>query len=221
MEETMKKNLSLLAAFLVVGFCAAPASAADHYISGMAGITWMNDVNFEDNDSSLDFSYEADMSSGLALLGAVGCDYGDYRLEAEIGYQKNDTSALTVNGVDFITDMKGDGSILSLMANAAYDIDLGGGVEFYPTVGIGIAQVSFNDFQNAALPEDYDFNETTLAYQIGAGLAVPIGSGVMIDARYRYFATTDFTVPATGLIVDGYEASVSSHSALLGLRVGF
>ncbi len=58
-----------------------------------------------------------------------------------------------------------------------------------------------------------DVTETTLAYQLGAGLAIPVSDGVMIDARYRYFATTDFDV--VGVV----ETNVSSHSALLGLRV--
>jgi opacity protein-like surface antigen len=45
-------------------------------------------------------------------------------------------------------------------------------------------------------------------------LAAPIADNVKLDLRYRYFATTDFTVYSTDMNVD-------SHSVLLGLRVGF
>ena len=93
--------------------------------------------------------------------------------------------------------------------------------------GVGVAQVNMeitdiNDLKSSypTLPYGYssddlkiDVTETTLAYQLGAGLAIPVSDGVMIDARYRYFATTDFDV--VGVV----ETNVSSHSALLGLRV--
>ncbi|MCE1274730.1 MAG: outer membrane beta-barrel protein, partial [Chlorobiales bacterium] len=57
-------------------------------------------------------------------------------------------------------------------------------------------------------------NEMTLAYQIGAGVAIPLTSTVDLDARYRYFATTDFSTDFGNLNVD-------SHNLLLGLRVKF
>ncbi len=224
MEETMKKNLSLLAAFLVVGFCATPASAADHYVSGMAGISWMNDVELQDDHSSSAISQEYGMGSGLALAGAVGCDYGDYRLEAELGYQKNDVKDVTTITAGVAAPsiaMQGDVSILSLMANGYYDFDLGG-VELYATAGVGVAQVSFDGVgPDVAGAITSDVDETTLAYQIGAGLAAPIADNVKIDLRYRYFATTDFTLDDVSVWSNGHNGNVDSHSILLGLRVGF
>jgi len=218
MEEIMKKNLSLLAAFLVVGCWAAPASAADHYVSGMAGISWMNDINMDSayNLEGEDSGEDLSLGSGLTLLGAIGCDYGDYRLEAEVGYQKNDVKDVTYNfdGEDsFSVDFDGDVSVLSLMANGYYDFDLGG-VELYATAGVGVAQVSMDGFGEDGSPYSEDLNETTLAYQVGAGLAAPIADNVKLDLRYRYFATTDFTMYYT-------DMNVESHSVLLGVRVGF
>ncbi|MGB8247093.1 MAG: outer membrane beta-barrel protein [Chlorobium sp.] len=209
----MKKNLSLLAAFLVVGCWAAPASAADHYVSGMAGISWMNDINTESsyNYEGEDSSSDIGLGSGLTLLGAIGCDYGDYRLEAEIGYQKNDVKDMTEDSLS--EDFDGDVSVLSLMANGYYDVDLGG-VELYATAGVGVAQVAFDGLGEDGSDYSEDLNETTLAYQVGAGLAAPIADNVKLDLRDRYFATTDFTVYSTDMNVD-------SHSVLLGLRVGF
>ena len=191
--------------------------------SGMAGISWMNDIKMGDTRTATD--QKLDMGSGLTLLGAIGCDYGDYRLEAEIGYQQNDIDGvnaievdepeLTIEGVG--VPAEGDISVLSLMANGYYDIDLGG-VDLYATAGVGVAQVSFEDFRYGdAIGEDegsVDVSETTLAWQVGAGLAVPIGTNIALDARYRYFATTDFSV-------QGVNMNVASHNILLGLRVGF
>ncbi|KUL31407.1 outer membrane protein [Chlorobium limicola] len=231
----MKKSLSLLAAFLVAGMWSAPVQAADHYVSGMAGISWMQDseiglFNIEDVfDTEVNLGY----GSGLTLAGAIGCDYGSTRLEAEIGYQSADIKDISISDITVpdsppytipggSVDLDGDASVLSLMANGFYDIDLGGGVEFYAMAGVGVAQVDMeiNDVAGvkAYLPDAVDpvaikVTETTLAYQVGAGLAIPVSDGVMIDARYRYFATTDFDV--VGVI----DTNVSSHSALLGLRV--
>ena len=209
----MKKNLSLLAAFLVVGFCATPASAADHYVSGMGGISWMNDIKVDYSEAS---SEKLDMSSGLTLLGAIGCDYGDYRLEAELGYQQNDIKNWKGNTpvqnevVSASVPMDGDVSILSLMANGYYDVDLGG-VELYATAGVGVAQVSFDDVKAEDETGSTTEHETTLAWQVGAGVAAPIADNIKLDLRYRYFATTDFWE----------DTNVASHSVLLGLRVGF
>jgi opacity protein-like surface antigen len=220
----MKKTLVLLFAGLVVaGLSAAPASAADHYVSGSVGLSWMSDISIaEDETDEFD---KINVGSGLTLLGAIGCDYGDYRLEAEIGYQQNDIDGVNVieEGEDLVlvpaagVPAEGDVSVLSLMANGYYDIDLGG-VDLYATAGVGVAQVSFDDFRYGDDIEDdagsLDFSETALAWQVGAGLAVPIGTNIALDARYRYFATTDFSV-------NGVNMNVESHNVLLGLRVGF
>lgn len=215
----MYKTFSYAAAFLLAALWAAPASAASHYVSGMAGISWMNDMDsISDAPDSLSTSYTYDFDSGIILLGAAGCDYDGYRLEAEIGYRQNELKSETylVDGaLDTVYDIdKGDISVLSLMANGYYDIDLGG-FEFYATAGIGVAQVLIDDLSYA--DDDYEFNtsETTLAWQVGAGLAAPIADGVKIDLRYRYFATTDFTISAWE-----EHASIASHSLLLGVRVG-
>ena len=66
------------------------------------------------------------------------------------------------------------------------------------------------------IPEEIglDISETTFAYQAGIGLGIPVADNIMLDARYRYFATTDFTMLVA-------NTNVESHNALLGLRVGF
>jgi opacity protein-like surface antigen len=243
----MKKTLSLLALLAVAGLAATPAQAANHYVSGMGGVSWMNNMTPKEayqgayGNSGSNF----DLGSGLNVLGAVGCDYGNYRLEAEIGYQQNKLKS-GVDDVDGIVqyyplegaryDMRGDVSVLSLMGNGYYDFNLGGGVDFYATAGVGVAQVALKDanYVNNYDPvynvlydnpnPGYNDHETTLAYQLGAGLAFPIGSNIKLDLRYRYFATTDFTYTndlsntTTGT---GMNTNIVSHSALLGLRVEF
>ncbi|NTW68331.1 MAG: porin family protein [Chlorobiaceae bacterium] len=121
------------------------------------------------------------LDAGLTATAALGCDYGTSRVEAELGYQNN--------GVKNSTS---DVRLVSLMGNGYYDIDLGG-VDLYGTAGVGVAESG---------------HQTDVAYQFGAGLAVPIGDKVMLDARYRYFTTI-------------VNPSLSSNSGLLGLRITF
>lgn len=170
----MKKSLTLLAAFVIAGMWSAPVQAADQYVSAFGGVTWPN----------------GGYDEGFTGTAAIGCDYGDTRLEAEMGYQN-------AQGSGNLDDV----NLYSLMANGYYDIDLGG-VDFYLTAGVGAAQVETD-------PASY--SEESLAYQFGAGLAVPVGTGVMLDARYRYFTTLS--------IDDWVPGEASSNSALLGLRV--
>jgi opacity protein-like surface antigen len=121
--------------------------------------------------------------------------------------------------------MKGDVSVLSLMANGYYDFDLGSKVELYATTGVGVAQITFHDENDVLNPEPgYTGHETALAWQVGAGLAAPVADNVKLDLRYRYFATTDATMPDSGATlkrITTYNTNLSSHSVLLGLRVDF
>ncbi len=221
----MKNALSLIGVFLVAVMFSATGFAAEKYVSGNIGISWMNDTSFEPTYTfdGEDIVEEFDYGSGITLLGAFGCDYGDYRAEAELGYQTNDVEAYSslYNGdTEDEGDLQGDVSVVSLMGNGYYDIDLGG-IEFYLTAGVGAAQVSFNDIADAD-DDDVTYNESemTLAYQLGAGFGIPVSDGIMLDARYRYFATTDFTLSSIGGFRGGAgNGNIESHSALLGLRV--
>jgi len=233
----MRKAFSLLAVFMVAALWSSTGFSADRYVSGNIGISWMNDLTTDYVYSREDYNTasEVELDSGVSLLGALGCDYGDYRLEAELGYQTSDIDAIAYAERDGDLgdpyDFEGDVSVTTLLANGYYDIDLGGSVECYLTAGAGVAQIDLDDVRSLEedidddlvitvinrfgdSDPDYTFNasETALAYQIGAGIAIPVSGGIMLDARYRYFATTDFTV-------ENENMNIESHSALVGLRV--
>lgn len=189
----MKKSLTLLAAFVIAGMWSAPVQAADQYVSAFGGMSWIN---------------ESDIDSGFSGTAAIGCDYGDTRLEAELGYQTGSFEESDYALTETINSVDADVDVYTLMANGYYDIDLGG-VDLYAMAGVGVAQVAV-DVNDGA----YKDNETTLAYQFGAGLAASIADGVMLDAKYRYFTTTEFDISGYGA-----DGGLSSHSALLGLRI--
>jgi hypothetical protein len=49
----MKKTLSLIAVLAVISFASAPAQAAGHYVSGMGGVSWMNNITPAESHSAL------------------------------------------------------------------------------------------------------------------------------------------------------------------------
>ena len=201
----MRKNYSLLAAALIAGLWASPASAMEQYVSGNIGMSWVNDIQVGAARYSLD--------SGTTVLGAIGirCPQRDCRIEAEVGYQSN--SINTVTSGFGSSDYRGDVHILSLLANGYYNIYEGKGFKPYLTAGLGVARVNFDDLRFAGSSNGYSEHETAFAYQVGVGVAVPISPGVKLDARYRHFATADFRLD------DGFDTHFASNSLLLGLRV--
>jgi opacity protein-like surface antigen len=241
----MKKSLSLLAFLAITGVANTPAQAANHYVSALAGCSWLNDNNVT---YTADYKVGGEMwrnffYSGFTGVAALGCDYGSTRLEAEAGYQRNNWT----EHKNYITS--GKALVYSLMANGFYDIPLGGDAEIYGMAGVGVAQVNFEGNYDAyeysggfnqnrptttlrAL--NYKSHATTLACQVGAGITVPLSKGVKLDARYRFFATTPLTYtgpsntqlgfdPAGGYVTNwedpGYNTTVCTNSVLVGLRI--
>ena len=233
----MKRTLSLIAVLAVIGFASSPAQAADRYVSGMGGVSRINNItpaeSYEAASGNQDSNF--DLDSGINALGVVGCDYGNHKLEAEIGYQQNEIKSGADNADGVVKnyplegsryDMRGDVSVLSLMGNGYFDFHLGGGV----------AQVSFKDLNpvynydasNNVLYENpdpgYNDRATTLTCQIDAGFAFPVTRNIKLDLRYRYFATTDFTYGSDGSVTSGNSGittCIVSHSALPGSRDKF
>ncbi|NTU96701.1 MAG: porin family protein, partial [Chlorobiaceae bacterium] len=134
----MKKTLSLLAVLAVAGVASTPVSAeaSTRYVSALAGVTWYNDAEASLILTSPDVPFLTSpmialpMDSGFTGVAALGCDYGDFRVEAELGYQRNsfeNSLAGTViydEGEDFagISSFDSHVDIYSMMANGFYDI---------------------------------------------------------------------------------------------------
>jgi opacity protein-like surface antigen len=246
----MKKYLSLLGAVLTVGLLSVPALATEHYISGCLGIPAYQNLNssysyYASAANNLVRDTKISLNSGVAFFGAAGYDYGNFRIEGEIGYQTFNFDKITVHSEGtgnsntnqvsvYVRDLSGGafnetsafelagkGNVTSLMTNAYYDITSTGGIKPYVTVGAGVAQVRYVGFGVNGLPDPTNSNElnrqdsntTTLAYQAGVGIAVPVTSTVILDARYRYFATARYDLAV-------YEdTSLHSNQFLVNLRV--
>jgi len=248
----MKKStfvLTLLSAGLL---SATPASAAEHYISGSIGIPDYLNLNssysyYNSATDNLVRDTKISLDSGILLFGAVGVDYGNVRVEGELGYQTFNFNNVKVHATgtgqtatnyvsQYVADMSGGafnetstyglsgkGNVTSLMANAYYDLPVGGGIKPYVTAGVGVAQVRYVQFGINGLPNpvysnplnQQDNDSTTFAYQFGAGIAVPVSKKVTLDARYRYFTTAHYNMAGFSS-----DASLQNQQFLVSVRVG-
>lgn len=157
------------------------------YISGAVGIGI---------PEKLKSTYEgdADMDTGLALNGAIGYNFGGARLEAAVGYQKHDFS----NSDDDI-------SLLTVMANAYYDIDTGSDITPYIMAGAGMAHVDMS----------WDETDDVFAWQVGAGLGFKVADCTTLDLGYRYLKPNKFETDSRN------DAKLAVHNIMLGLRYQF
>ena len=140
-------------------------------------------------------------------MGALGISNQTGRVEAELGYRKNDFDELKGVGLGK-ADIDGDISSLSLMGNIYYDFSTEGG--FYPVIGVGFGAAKIEADLDDAGNED----DTVFAYQLILGGSFTSSVGLSIDLQYRYFATGD-------LYFDGLDAEYRTHNLMIGLRKSF
>lgn len=194
-----------LLAAVAAAAIAGPASARDHsvYVGLDAGIM------FPDNqrvDGSIDFTAPPDGVTDLATndVGRVrwkagydvdligGYDFGMFRLEGELGYKHARAKDVTVEenfvvafnsgaGTLFTQDdfdLGGKASVLSGMVNALLDFGGDDSVGGYIGGGVGYAHVrAFTD------------SDSSFAWQLIAGVYVPLSPNFDIGLKYRYFNT--------------------------------
>lgn len=215
----MKKILSVIIGTMMlmmipgisIGSDAAPAKKAKAakfkkaavnkpYVSVQGGVAFLTD---SDVDAGIR-STAMDFDPGYALGVAAGYKMGKYRVEGEIGYQKND-----VDGALSCRRTSGDMKAYSFLVNGYYDIATKTRFTPYLTAGIGVAKVD-GDFNRIAHVDD-----TAFAYQVGAGVAYAVNKALAVDLKYRYMDTVD------DLGFGNTNPEFSTHNVFLGLRYYF
>jgi len=69
--------------------------------------------------------------------------------------------------------------------------------QVYPLLGVGRVQLSFDEATLCA-EAAANKNQTSFAYQIGAGIVLPVADDIMSDVHYRYFDIADFAIAPGG-----------------------
>lgn len=188
-------------------------------------------------------SVDTSFKTGFVLGGNWGVDWGTFRTEIELAYRANKSgrtahlrqsydSALHYAGNTYTNYLSVstsfDGTVpsnlklnaYSLMANVWYDFhqfDLGN-VTPYIGGGIGGALVKISgDLNSYKLNEKNDF---VFAWQVGAGVSVPLTDSLKAFLDYRYFAADGAKLKLSpGFHGGNINADFDSHSVLIGLRL--
>ncbi|HRH19924.1 MAG TPA: porin family protein, partial [Brevundimonas sp.] len=209
----MKKILLTGVAGLAM-VAAAPVSAEPDgpYIAGDIGYHWPNEFETTVCTGVIAvFCTPADveLSNGWTAFGRFGTRVNSsFRIEGELGYR--DTGVENVNGVAPATDI--DGHVWSAMANAMFDFGSGRARPFVGA-GVGWGSVTLDDGTD-------ELDDSGLAWQVLAGLAMQTGPRGNIDITYRYFNISDVEMgdgTPTGTIAGDF----SDHSITIGYRHSF
>ncbi|MDR2857599.1 MAG: outer membrane beta-barrel protein [Novosphingobium sp.] len=214
-----------------------------------AGLTSLNDLDltFVDVDGAgTNVGISAGTKNAFEFGGALGYDFGLVRTEVELAYSRARNNSLTLkkiggvavpanslqglvdvgietNVIDLTdaTNVKVNGNTvtydngaklrrLSALANLWLDIPVGGsGISPYVGGGLGI--------QGSEIEGE---GKATFAWQLGAGVAIPVGSSFAITADYRYRQQSGYTLNEDGFVYARIGKAKSS-SFQLGLRAYF
>lgn len=192
--------LSIVLAGLAL--CAGPAGAQEPYVALEIGPSFFADSELSSGGLSADLEFDP----GFAVGGAIGARIADIsRAELRLSYRRADTDEIGPVSVS------GDVGILSAMANGYVDLPVNLPVQPYVGIGIGVG-VLFADFRANSV--NVDDEDAEFAYNVMAGVAYELTESVVLDAGYRYFATTDADI-------QGVDAEIDIHELLFGVRYEF
>ncbi len=179
------------------------------YGSVGVGFSVPDDSDVEDSGGG---SYTFD--TGFALGGAVGYKFNNVmRLEGEVTYQKSDLDNIKHPLIGSVS-IDGDVESTALLFNVYTDFMDDGPVFTFLSVGAGMAKVEADFDSVLGVDLDLSDDDTVFAYQFGAGIGYVMAENVVLELKYRYFATED-------LDIDGDETEYSTHNVYLATRIHF
>ena len=164
--------------------------------------------------------------TGFDLDFIAGYDLGLVRAEAELGWKRavptgasvapaiqfNNTGPLTIDGRT---------NVRSAMANLLLDFGSDDALQVYAGGGVGLARVSLNNViagPNVAAGRGVSGTDRSFAWQLIAGMRVPVSFNVDLGLKYRYFRTEVDLQDATNLsAIESLDGRFRSHSILASL----
>ncbi len=202
MKSRITKTVALAA--LMAG-SAGVANATEGWY-GRADAGWSIDGTHDIEAAAVEGDLESDWTQHLGLGYAF---QNGFRLEGELSHRFNQTEFEGFPLVD------SDVHVWGAMANLFYDFNRGGAAQPYLGVGAGAARVNSRTVSglNSISGED-----TVVAYQALAGVAIGITEQLALDVGYRYFIADDINLDEGTINSD----SDYDHQAItVGLRYQF
>jgi|CXWL01.1.fsa_nt_gi opacity protein-like surface antigen len=228
-----RKHFLLTAAALAL--LGAPQAGADGvYLSFFGGGNLLQDESHAGTGGNYNSSGRNtfDSDTSFALGAAVGMSLENWlkglRAEIEASYRRGDLEGDWTEYTSFYntTDsgtLDGNLSTFAVMANVAYDIDIGSKFKPYVMVGAGWARThiegNLNDYDFFLFGNpSFDADNSGFAWQLGAGLNYPVAPGVEVGMGYRYFDAPEASYFAgKNSIADRHDND--SHTVMLNLTI--
>lgn len=162
---------------------------------------------------------------GFHVGGAVGARISDHlRSELSLGYRQSDVDEIDGPGIRL--EGAGDAGVFTAMANGYVDLLPDAAVIPYVGAGIGVGVVSINSDNDASLLV-VDDSDVVFAWNLMAGVGVPVTDHFSITLGYRYLATTDpdleatVNIPGVGRASGTLTGEFDAHEGVFGVRLGF
>jgi OmpA-OmpF porin, OOP family len=195
---------------------------------------------YRSSTQSLDTSFK----TGFVVGGNLGVDWGTFRTEIELAYRDNMSSSSGHLKQSYRTEVHYSGQVYpnyysrntdfdgtvptnlrtraySLMANVWYDfhgLELPAGITPYVGGGIGGANVQISGSANGR--RLIDSNNFVFAWQLGAGVSVPLTDTLKAFLDYRYFSAEGGNFMLTpGFHSSDVKGGFQDHAALIGVRM--
>jgi opacity protein-like surface antigen len=211
-------------------FCTSSITFADDtYVSLKFGASIVEDNGISDPDVTLISGGEYELDFGHTVSGAFGVSHRGYRAEIEVANQINDVDTLSATevatGDHYTVGVSGaDASVTTFLANVYKDFYLSDRLSSYITGGVGVAfaeaeaknpSVTFGNVTVSTTGINEDVDDSTLAWQIGAGIGYDLTKNITVEAGYRYLGVDDFTFG------ENTDVEFGSHNVTGGIRYSF
>ena len=209
MGSRLRKTVALAA--LIAGSSGVAHATEGWYGRVDAGYSFENDFAIDDGPTfGLSAAGDGDWSQYLGLGYAM---QNGFRLEGEVSHRWGELDPTP------LIDQGGDVHAYAAMINLYYDFNRGGGFEPYLGVGVGAARINANA-HDGTLPSHLDGEDTSIAYQALAGVAIGLGEQLDLDIGYRYFVAPEGEYGGTGAGAP-WEAYYDDQAVTVGLRWQF
>lgn len=221
----MSKSTLLIAAALALMPSAALARDGLPYVGFEAGAMKPEKLKLDYRLQTLSVSdgIVLEHKTGFDLGLVAGYDFGMLRGEAELAWKRAIPTGVTVApAIQFNNTgplaITGNTRVVSAMTNLLLDFGADDALQVYGGGGIGLAKVTLNNVisgPNVRAGRGVIGNDRNFAWQLIAGMRMPVSYNIDLGLKYRYFRTKvgfeDDTNPA---LVESIDGRFRSHSIL-------
>lgn len=187
---------------------AAPMHPFGFYAGAEGGATWAEDADLDGTGLGAKLDYEPGWNAGAVVGYAFGTGL---RTEIEGFYNENNIDKLHT---DFgKINAEGEVKNAAAMLNVYYDIYMGDS-PFVPFVGGGVG-ASYVDLDIDTPVGGESDHSWEFAYQGIVGVGYELTDNMVLDASYRYFATSDADLAGDTSLEN------HNHKAVVGLKYFF